>query len=94
MLYKDACNFKSNQKNLGTIKSSNLCTEIVEYTAPDEVTTAVLFSVVHFVISVSIYLGASNLREREQGQEPEHLTLSDAESMYMPDVTKVGPNVG
>lgn len=37
MLYKDACNFKSNQKNLGTIKSSNLCTEIVEYTAPDEV---------------------------------------------------------
>ena len=37
MLYKDACNFKSNQKNPGTIKSSNLCTEIVEYTAPDEV---------------------------------------------------------
>ena len=37
MLYKDACNIKSNQKNLGTIKCSNLCTEIVEYTAPDEV---------------------------------------------------------
>ena len=36
MLYKDACNEKANQKNLGTIKSSNLCTEIVEYTAPDE----------------------------------------------------------
>jgi ribonucleoside-diphosphate reductase alpha subunit len=36
MLYKDACNSKSNQKNLGIIKSSNLCTEIVEYTAPDE----------------------------------------------------------
>ena len=36
MLYKDACNRKSNQKNLGTIRSSNLCTEIVEYTAPDE----------------------------------------------------------
>ena len=33
MLYKDACNRKSNQQNLGTIKSSNLCTEIVEYTA-------------------------------------------------------------
>jgi ribonucleoside-diphosphate reductase subunit M1 len=31
MLYKDACNRKSNQKNLGTIRSSNLCTEIVEY---------------------------------------------------------------
>ena len=37
MLYKDACNGKSNQQNLGTIKSSNLCTEIVEYTSPDEV---------------------------------------------------------
>jgi len=36
MLYKDACNKKSNQKNLGTIKSSNLCTEIVEYSDPDE----------------------------------------------------------
>ena len=33
MLYKDACNEKSNQKNLGTIRSSNLCTEIIEYTA-------------------------------------------------------------
>lgn len=32
MLYKDACNSKSNQQNLGTIKSSNLCTEIVQYT--------------------------------------------------------------
>ena len=37
MLYKDACNRKSNQQNLGTIKSSNLCTEIVEYTSKDEV---------------------------------------------------------
>jgi ribonucleoside-diphosphate reductase alpha chain len=36
MLYKDAANNKSNQKNLGTIKSSNLCTEIIEYSAPDE----------------------------------------------------------
>jgi len=36
MVYKDASNRKSNQKNLGTIKSSNLCTEILEYTAPDE----------------------------------------------------------
>jgi ribonucleoside-diphosphate reductase alpha chain len=37
MLYKDAANSKSNQKNLGTIKSSNLCTEIMEYTASDEI---------------------------------------------------------
>lgn len=36
LLYKDACNEKSNQKNLGIIKSSNLCTEIIEYTSPEE----------------------------------------------------------
>jgi ribonucleoside-diphosphate reductase alpha chain len=36
LLYKDAANEKSNQKNLGTIKCSNLCTEIIEYTSPDE----------------------------------------------------------
>lgn len=45
MLYKDAANEKSNQKNLGTIKSSNLCTEIIEYTAPDEVAVCNLASV-------------------------------------------------
>ncbi|KAF2771342.1 hypothetical protein EJ03DRAFT_349743 [Teratosphaeria nubilosa] len=44
MLYKDACNRKSNQKNLGIIKSSNLCTEIIEYTAPDEVAVCNLAS--------------------------------------------------
>lgn len=45
MLYKDACNAKSNQKNLGTIKSSNLCTEIVEYTAADEIAVCNLASI-------------------------------------------------
>jgi ribonucleoside-diphosphate reductase alpha chain len=44
MLYKDHCNRKSNQKNLGTIKSSNLCTEIIEYTAADEVAVCNLAS--------------------------------------------------
>jgi ribonucleoside-diphosphate reductase alpha chain len=44
MLYKDSANAKSNQKNLGTIKSSNLCTEIIEYTAPDEVAVCNLAS--------------------------------------------------
>lgn len=44
MLYKDACNEKSNQKNLGTIKSSNLCTEIIEYTAADEIAVCNLAS--------------------------------------------------
>lgn len=45
ILYKDACNIKSNQKNLGTIKSSNLCTEILEYTSPDEVAVCNLASI-------------------------------------------------
>jgi len=43
--YKDACNNKSNQKNLGTIKSSNLCTEIIEYSSPDEFAVCNLASV-------------------------------------------------
>ncbi|EFC41994.1 ribonucleotide reductase [Naegleria gruberi] len=45
MLYKDSCNRKSNQQNLGTIKSSNLCTEIIEFTAPDEVAVCNLASI-------------------------------------------------
>lgn len=45
MLYKDACNLKTNQQNLGTIKSSNLCCEIVEYSAPDEVAVCNLASI-------------------------------------------------
>jgi ribonucleotide reductase alpha subunit len=45
MLYKDSCNQKSNQKNLGTIKSSNLCVEIVEYSSPDETAVCNLNSV-------------------------------------------------
>ncbi|MDI9355641.1 MAG: ribonucleoside-diphosphate reductase subunit alpha [Chitinophagaceae bacterium] len=45
MLYKDACNKKSNQKNLGTIKSSNLCTEIIEYTSPEEISVCNLASI-------------------------------------------------
>ncbi|UTW65905.1 ribonucleoside-diphosphate reductase subunit alpha [bacterium SCSIO 12643] len=44
MLYKDACNSKSNQKNLGTIRSSNLCTEIIEYTSKDEIAVCNLAS--------------------------------------------------
>ena len=44
LLYKDSANRKSNQQNLGTIKSSNLCTEVIEYTAPDEVAVCNLAS--------------------------------------------------
>ena len=45
LMYKDACNAKSNQKNLGTIKSSNLCTEIVEYSSPGETAVCNLASI-------------------------------------------------
>lgn len=45
MLYKDAANAKSNQQNLGTIRSSNLCTEILEYTSPDEIAVCNLASI-------------------------------------------------
>ena len=45
MLFKDAANGKSNQQNLGTIRSSNLCTEIIEYTSPDEVAVCNLASI-------------------------------------------------
>lgn len=45
MLYKDACNRKSNQQNLGTIRCSNLCTEIVEYTSSDEIAVCNLASI-------------------------------------------------
>ncbi|MFM7105527.1 MAG: ribonucleoside-diphosphate reductase subunit alpha, partial [Flavobacteriales bacterium] len=45
MLYKDAANSKSNQQNLGTIKSSNLCTEIIEYTSADEIAVCNLGSI-------------------------------------------------
>jgi len=55
MLYKDAANNKSNQQNLGTIKSSNLCTEIIEYTSPEEVAVCNLASIAlpRFVINGS-----------------------------------------
>jgi len=45
LLYKDTCNRKSNQNNLGTIKSSNLCTEIIEFTSPEETAVCNLASI-------------------------------------------------
>ncbi|CAN8006576.1 unnamed protein product [Ixodes hexagonus] len=54
MLYKDACNRKSNQKNLGTIKCSNLCTEVVEYTAPDEANVCCLQVAVCNLASIAL----------------------------------------
>ncbi|KAJ8688326.1 hypothetical protein QAD02_024121 [Eretmocerus hayati] len=53
MLYKDHCNRKSNQQNLGTIRSSNLCTEVVQYSSPDEVAVCNLAS-----IAVNMFVSA------------------------------------
>lgn len=61
MLYKDAANKKSNQKNLGTIKSSNLCTEIIEYTSPDEVAVCNLAS-----IALSMYVTEDGLFDHQK----------------------------
>ena len=53
LLYKDACNAKSNHAHLGTIRSSNLCTEIIQYSSPDEIAVCNLasLSLPHFVVS-------------------------------------------
>lgn len=53
LLYKDACNSKSNQQNLGTIQCSNLCTEIIQYTDPEEVAVCNLASLYVFDIIFS-----------------------------------------
>jgi ribonucleoside-diphosphate reductase subunit M1 len=60
LLYKDACNRKSNQQNLGTIKSSNLCTEIVEYTSPEETAVCNLAS-----ISLKKFVKKKNCKDYE-----------------------------
>lgn len=78
MLYKDAANRKSNQKHLGTIKSSNLCTEIIEYTAPDEVAVCNLAS-----IALPMYLKQTNSATKAQNKKFEF----DFNKLY--EVTKV-----
>jgi len=61
MLYKDACNRKSNQQNLGTIRSSNLCTEIVEYTSPDEIAVCNLAS-----LALPMFVNADKTYDHEK----------------------------
>ena len=63
MLYKDACNYKSNQKNLGTIKSSNLCTEILEYTDKNEIAVCNLASV---ALPKFVIVPTGNVRSKDK----------------------------
>ena len=63
MLYKDAANYKSNQKNLGTIKSSNLCTEILEYTDKDETAVCNLASI---ALPKYVVIPTGKVREKDK----------------------------
>jgi ribonucleoside-diphosphate reductase alpha chain len=63
MLYKDACNYKSNQKNLGTIKSSNLCTEILEYTDKNEIAVCNLASI---ALPKYVMIPSGKVREKDK----------------------------
>jgi len=63
MLYKDACNYKSNQKNLGTIKSSNLCTEIIEYTDKNETAVCNLASI---ALPKYVNIPSGKVREKDK----------------------------
>ena len=63
MLYKDACNYKSNQKNLGTIKSSNLCTEIIEYTDKNEIAVCNLASI---ALPKYVIVPTGNVRSKDK----------------------------
>lgn len=76
MLFKDSANKKSNQKNLGTIKSSNLCTEIIEYTSPDEVAVCNLAS-----IALPMYINENN--------EFDHQKLYDITYVITKNLNKV-----
>jgi len=63
MLYKDSCNYKSNQKNLGTIKSSNLCTEIIEYTDKNETAVCNLASI---ALPKYVIIPTGKVREKDK----------------------------
>lgn len=85
MLYKDECNEKSNQKNLGTIRSSNLCTEVIQYTSPEEVAVCNLAS-----INLSVFVNeGENLSSSETASKAfvSHGKYFDLEKLHQ--VSKV-----
>lgn len=69
MLYKDAANRKSNQRNLGTIRSSNLCTEILEYTSPDEIAVCNLAS-----LSLPMFVEKGEFNHKKLFDVTKHVT--------------------
>ena len=79
MLFKDAANRKSNQQHLGTIKSSNLCTEIIEYTAPDETAVCNLASIALPRFVVEGPASALEAADAAAAAEEEAAAAADAE---------------
>lgn len=79
MLYKDACNEKSNQKNIGVIQSSNLCTEIVQYTSAEETAVCNLAS-----MNLKAYI-----KKTEKGLEYDLLGLSEMAGSVLRNLNKV-----
>lgn len=86
VLFKDAANIKSNQKNLGTIKSSNLCTEIIEYTSKDEQAVCNLASI---PVNQFITLGKRSGKLKKHTSEYDHTTLYEVSYQTCLNLNKV-----
>lgn len=86
ILFKDSANIKSNQKNLGTIKSSNLCTEIIEYTSKDEQAVCNLASI---PVNQFITLGKKSGKLKKPSAEYDHNALYDVSYQTCLNLNKV-----
>ena len=86
ILFKDSANIKSNQKNLGTIKSSNLCTEIIEYTSKEEQAVCNLASI---PVNKFITLGKRSAKLRKPSAEYDHQALYDVAYQTTLNLNKV-----
>lgn len=92
LLYKDACNRKSNQQNLGTIKCSNLCTEIVEYSSADEIAVCNLASVaVNMYVKPDRTYDFNKLKEVSKVVTRNLNKIIDVNYYPVPEVIKVLP---
>eukprot|EP00931_Biecheleriopsis_adriatica_P058322 TRINITY_DN3467_c0_g1_i1.p1 TRINITY_DN3467_c0_g1~~TRINITY_DN3467_c0_g1_i1.p1 ORF type:complete len:823 (+),score=129.26 TRINITY_DN3467_c0_g1_i1:22-2469(+) len=86
MLYKDACNRKSNQQNLGTIRCSNLCTEVVQYTSPDEIAVCNLASV---ALPMFVKVGNPSQSEANACQLFDHKMLHEVTKVVTRNLNKI-----
>jgi ribonucleoside-diphosphate reductase alpha subunit len=84
IVYKDACNRKSNQQNLGTIRSSNLCVEIVEYTSKDEIAVCNLAS-----ISLPMFVPARESKESKEQSPFDHQKLFEVIQLIVLNLNRI-----